>query len=266
MPDQAFVPLPAIADHYEDDVLQLRYMPGRSARLVIAITGVGHNMGAEQTEEFVASASANGENHVLFVIDRKRSWFTQPGVIERTCAETQTLMAKIGCEAVSTLGNSMGGYGAILLGKYLPVSACVAFAPQYSMNRLIVFERRWRKHRPNIRRAPVWGLNAALSERTRYLIVYGDDPQDLKHQRKFRTADNLTMAVLPGGGHSPAARLKELGQLQAVLTCGLAGDSDTFWQIMDMCSIPDDHISPRRSALFMARSVLRDFRDGGRQR
>jgi predicted homoserine dehydrogenase-like protein len=30
------------------------------------------------------------------------------------------------------------------------------------------------------------------------------------------------------------------------------------------CSIPDDHISPRRSALFMARSVLRDIRDGVR--
>jgi hypothetical protein len=30
------------------------------------------------------------------------------------------------------------------------------------------------------------------------------------------------------------------------------------------CSIPDDHISPRRSALFMARSVLRDVRDGVR--
>ena len=29
------------------------------------------------------------------------------------------------------------------------------------------------------------------------------------------------------------------------------------------CSIPDDHISPRRSALFMARSVLRELRDGG---
>ena len=28
------------------------------------------------------------------------------------------------------------------------------------------------------------------------------------------------------------------------------------------CLIPDDHISPRRSALFMARSVLRDIRDG----
>lgn len=28
------------------------------------------------------------------------------------------------------------------------------------------------------------------------------------------------------------------------------------------CSIPDDRIDPRRSALFMARSVLRDVRDG----
>ena len=30
------------------------------------------------------------------------------------------------------------------------------------------------------------------------------------------------------------------------------------------CSVPDDHIHPRRSAFFMARSVLRDIRDGVR--
>ena len=28
------------------------------------------------------------------------------------------------------------------------------------------------------------------------------------------------------------------------------------------CSIPDDHIDPRRSAFFMARSVLGDIREG----
>ena len=28
------------------------------------------------------------------------------------------------------------------------------------------------------------------------------------------------------------------------------------------CSIPDDHIDPRRSALFMARSILNEVRDG----
>ena len=30
------------------------------------------------------------------------------------------------------------------------------------------------------------------------------------------------------------------------------------------CSVPDDHIDPRRSALFMARWILREVRDGGR--
>ncbi len=32
--------------------------------------------------------------------------------------------------------------------------------------------------------------------------------------------------------------------------------------IVSKCSIPDDHIDPRRSALFMARSILRGVRDG----
>ena len=31
-----------------------------------------------------------------------------------------------------------------------------------------------------------------------------------------------------------------------------------------MCAIPDDHIDPRRSAFFMARSILRDIRSGVR--
>ena len=30
------------------------------------------------------------------------------------------------------------------------------------------------------------------------------------------------------------------------------------------CSVPDDHIAPRRSAFFMARSVLRDIQNGVR--
>jgi hypothetical protein len=32
--------------------------------------------------------------------------------------------------------------------------------------------------------------------------------------------------------------------------------------LLGRCSIPDDHINPRRSALFMARSILREVREG----
>jgi len=38
---------------------------------------------------------------------------------------------------------------------------------------------------------------------------------------------------------------------------------DTEFGILT-CSIPDDHIDPRRSALFMARSVLREAQNGDR--
>ena len=31
-----------------------------------------------------------------------------------------------------------------------------------------------------------------------------------------------------------------------------------------ICLIPDDHIDPRRTALFVARSILGELRDGGR--
>ena len=42
--------------------------------------------------------------------------------------------------------------------------------------------------------------------------------------------------------------------------------SKTVWITDDVgnCSIPDDHIDPRRFAFFMARSVLRDIRSGVR--
>ena len=34
--------------------------------------------------------------------------------------------------------------------------------------------------------------------------------------------------------------------------------------VFSNCAIPDDHIDPRRSAFFMARSILRDIRSGVR--
>ena len=50
-----------------------------------------------------------------------------------------------------------------------------------------------------------------------------------------------------------------------------AGEGE-FWttdgrggiRLLRKCSIPDDHIDPRRSAFFMAKSILRDIRSGVR--
>ncbi len=54
------------------------------------------------------------------------------------------------------------------------------------------------------------------------------------------------------------------GPAQAATVVAL-GASNTFGKgVARNCSIPDDHIDPRRSAFFMARSILRDIRSGVR--
>lgn len=43
------------------------------------------------------------------------------------------------------------------------------------------------------------------------------------------------------------------------------GELQSVWSAMIVvltCSIPDDHIDPRRTAFFVARSILAEFRDG----
>ncbi len=59
-------------------------------------------------------------------------------------------------------------------------------------------------------------------------------------------------------GRSRFYGARELARMKLILRGRRFGFS-----LEDICSIPDDHISPRRSALFMARSVLRELRDGG---
>lgn len=214
-----------ILNIYEDEFLSLSFLPGTSSALVIAVTGVGLNVGGKQTEEFVKSASSNHKRNILFVIDKKRSWFTQPRVIENICKYTLYLMGYIGTATVTTLGHSMGGYGAILLSKYLPVNNVVAFAPQYSMNRCVVFERRWKEYRKFILRPAVSGLNEALVDDSQYFILFGNDRRDIRHKNKFKIAANVHLFSIPRGGHNPAAVLKEINILNMVLDSAIEGNA-----------------------------------------
>jgi len=60
---------------------------------------------------------------------------------------------------------------------------------------------------------------------------------------------------------------RSMMQVFDLYTIQPSGADDTSLETNELgviCSIPDDHIDPRRSALFMARSVLREARDGDR--
>lgn len=56
--------------------------------------------------------------------------------------------------------------------------------------------------------------------------------------------------------------IADIYAIYQVLTSGASTAAKLIWTLV-ICSVPDDHIDPRRLALFMARSLLREIRDGG---
>ena len=53
-----------------------------------------------------------------------------------------------------------------------------------------------------------------------------------------------------------------LSELAILVTARIFASEYEWFAHKTTCSIPDDHIDPRRSALFMARSILREVREG----
>ncbi len=113
----------------DDDELRLRWMPGNSTSLVVVFSGVQHNVGGLPLDEFVGTASEGARNHVLFVSDVKCSWFSRPQLNTRILDAINTFIDTHQIQDVVAIGNSMGGYGAILFSDRLPFRIVAAFSP-----------------------------------------------------------------------------------------------------------------------------------------
>ena len=61
-----------------------------------------------------------------------------------------------------------------------------------------------------------------------------------------------------------AYKIDEKGGLRPAIDLSFSIFATGLIRSLARCSIPDDHIDPRRSAFFMAKSILRDIRSGVR--
>ena len=97
----------------------------------------------------------------------------------------------------------------------------------------------------------------SMAEKWRAVARDGKDPikERERERREAARIDNTLSVVAADAFEARKAELK--GD-------GMAGRwfSPLQPHILPICSIPDDHIDPRRSALFMARSILREVREG----
>ncbi|MEM6589208.1 MAG: hypothetical protein AAF641_12235 [Pseudomonadota bacterium] len=209
---------------HSSNAVRATSLAGSEKRLVVSFTGIGRRKSKQQPEEFVGAAQMAGRNHVLFVADRVRSWYNAPGMYEEIIDLVQSYKRTHNIEQVATLGEGMGGYGAILFARALGASNSMSFAAQYSADPKVVPEDdRWMEHRakiPHFTRPP---LEAVLSENCSYFAMHADGPHDKPHWSRFPRAAQFHHYLAGVGDHSLSRKLDGAGKLHAVVHGGILG-------------------------------------------
>lgn len=202
---------------YEDSYLLIKGIKNEGSSVcVISFTGVGHLMGGVdvQREEFVGSALKNGS--VFFVTDKTRSWSNN---IDEKRLKSQFI--EFGSfDKIVSIGNSMGGTNALLLGGFLGSHTIIAFTPQFSVHPGI-FPRLSNKQitlwRDAINKWKYKSVEDSIAVGTREYIFHGDSLEELLQAVKFRKQKNRVHFIIKNCGHDVAMKLKEKGALSTIV-------------------------------------------------
>lgn len=204
---------------WDSDDLLVTHLEGGSRALGVSFSGIGFEEGAVQKPEFVATASMEAVEHAVFVIDRRRSWFSAEGIQARIVAVVGALIARLKIATVHCIGHSMGGFGALAFADRLGADFAIAMAPQFSMDPAIIAEPRWARWRPGIAAAGLPRLAETMAGRARYYLFFGDtEREDHQHRRLFAKQGRGRIAVLRDTDHHVGLKLQALGLLQPIKT------------------------------------------------
>ena len=201
----------------DDETCRIVHEPGDNGRAVVSFAGVGYALGGIQVEEFRNSLDGTSFD-IYFVIDKERRWYN--GCYDAAVSTINRSLAARHIEETFTLGNSMGGFGAVLfVGALDHCRRAVAFSPQSSVSPAVVpFEDRWREWTRHI---TDWHVPDAIPHMKRdieYVLFFGAaDPRDQRHAERFAAACETLRYCVDDSGHGVAAAIKRHGLLIPLL-------------------------------------------------
>jgi acyl carrier protein len=204
--------------------------------LVIAFTGFGGRLGPGPYD-FMALTRALAYSRVL-VRDPCRVWYHRGlgGDVSSFVDLTQRLQLharELGPETIITIGNSSGGYAALLAGHLLKADYAHALAPQTYLDAVNILRHRdaslvrghWRDllrlHRTRSGTPAFLDLRRTLSEdngKTRYFVhVSADCDRDRRRAEHLTGLPRLRILRYPGDRHQVAGVMARHGFLRQIL-------------------------------------------------
>jgi len=170
----------------------------------------------------------------LFLRDLEQCWYHRgiAGIatdLDGLVAYIRTEARALGCRRIATLGNSMGGYAAILVGSLLSAEEIVAFSPQTFVGRFQRWrhgDRRWAEQIARARASDgakrhYYDLARVLRRRAqkfRVRIYYGNESAlDTVHAQRLGAHGGVTLHAVPAAAHNVVRRMRDSGDLVRIL-------------------------------------------------
>lgn len=207
---------------FENARLRVSFEPGSycSDEIVLAFTGGRHALAGIDKEDFVKTNRAScAMRDIYYINDLTRSWYN--GIRQEIL---DVLQPRIRGRRVVTLGNSLGGFGALMFaGLFETCDVALAFVPQYSIRPEIVpFENRWDEFKMNIEAFEhdtcfIPGVDYTRSRK--YVFCGEADTRDLAHARLIANSarGNMQVFFIADCGHDLSFKLKKNGVLNRLV-------------------------------------------------
>jgi pimeloyl-ACP methyl ester carboxylesterase len=203
-----------------------------SDRLLIVFGGIKGQL-EMPVFEFARSTADLRVNKIL-LRDHEQAWYHRgvvdvAGSVDGVVAYLRGQIERHGCRRVVTLGNSMGGYAAILVGCLLPAAEAIAFSPQTFIGRfrrLINRDHRWwrqfgRMYRSASAKPLYYDLKTVLLSQpgpTRYDVYYGRSSRaDRRHALRLAAVPGVALHAVNVPGHNVVRALRDTGELRETL-------------------------------------------------
>ncbi len=203
---------------------------GSSEVLLISFAGVGIGVGVPYFEFLKILRGVPVQK--MFVRDVYKSWY-HAGLkglsanVDQSVEVLRGMIEESGARRVLTIGNSMGGYAAILYGALLGADEVLAFSPITFLNWKNRFRyldlRPWIRYlwRSSVKNRKCYDLARIPGIKKPRIHIYfdGDYRTDTAHARHLaKAASNVQLhPCYIGGKHHVIKKLKEQGELQGII-------------------------------------------------
>ena len=201
-----------------------------SERLYIFFGGIAGAIGMPPFEFYKASNILDYSK--IFIRDLSQSWYHNglPGIGNSPLAITQYLRSRIqssGAEDIRFVGNSMGGYAALLFCSLLQCGKVIAFSPQTFLSdalRRQHGDQRWPQQINHLLQQNPFGIYELQPWIQQYypdlqasIYVSESDALDLIHAQKLDNFPHITLHRFQQGGHVLVRALRDQGRLAEIL-------------------------------------------------